>query len=270
MRPQRVASLAPSHTELAFALGAQSQLAAVTSYCNWPPEAGALLRLKGWANLKPAEVLALKPDLVLTSSVCQGDLVEALRASGLPLLHQDPRTLSDVTESFLELGQALGREREAQALVVTFEEGLAALARGIPEGALRPRVYVEEWQQPPMAAGNWVPALVRAAGGEPFLLPPGSLSRELSWEELVEFDPQVVIYSICGLGLTRAPEEFLKIEGWNLTEAARRRAVFSLNDDLFNRPGPRLIEGGKILQQLIGEVHWGWPRCESSQVRRLA
>jgi iron complex transport system substrate-binding protein len=268
-RPLRVASLAPSHTELAFALGAQAQLAAVTSYCNWPPEAQALPRLRGWANLDAAEVLALRPDLVLTSSVCQAPLVEALRAAGLPLLHQDPRSLDEVGQSFLELGRALGREEEALALAQTFQHALEDLSRAVPEALERPRVYIEEWHQPPMAAGNWVPALVRAAGGIPFLLPPGSLSRELSWEELVEFDPQVVVYSICGLGLKRAPEEFLKIEGWNRTEAARRRAVFSIDDDLLNRPGPRLIEGGRILQQLIGEAHWGWPRKDSAAVRRL-
>jgi len=120
-----------------------------------------------------------------------------------------------------------------------------------------------------MAAGNWVPDLVRLVGGEPFLLPPGSLSRELSWEELMEFDPQVVIYSICGLGLKRAPEEFLRVEGWDKTEAARKRAVFSVDDDLFNRPGPRLLEGGRLLQHLIGESYWGWPKVESVALRRL-
>jgi iron complex transport system substrate-binding protein len=267
---QRVASLAPSHTELAFALGAQDQLIAVTSYCNWPAEALQLPQLKGWANLKPEDVLALKPDLVLTSSVCQDSLVEALKAAGIKVLHSDPRSLADVSQSFIDVARALGRAGAGQALADSFEASLAGLATAVPEGAPRPRVYVEEWHQPPMASGNWVPALVRVAGGEPFMLPPGSLSRELSWEELLEFDPQVVIYSVCGLGLKRAPEEFLKVEGWDKTEAARQRAVFSVDDDLFNRPGPRLIEGARLLQQLIGETAWGGKKVESAALRRLA
>src|SRR6185369_3173785 len=96
-RPQRIASLAPSHTELAFALGAGDRVIATTSYCNWPEEALKLPKLKGWANLKAEDVSALKPDLVLTSSVCQGELLAALQKAGLPVLHQDPRSLSDVT-----------------------------------------------------------------------------------------------------------------------------------------------------------------------------
>jgi iron complex transport system substrate-binding protein len=266
----RVASLAPSHTELVFALGAQDQLVAVTSYCNWPPEAASLPRLKGWANLKPEDVLALQPDLVLTSSVCQDGLVEALKAAGIKVLHSDPRSLADVAHSFAEIGAALGRKKEGQALAEEFEYSLKKLAGAVPQDAFRPRLYVEEWHQPPMASGNWVPALIRVAGGEPFLLPPGSLSREISWEELLEFDPQLVVYSICGLGLQRAPEEFLKVEGWDKTEAAVRRAVFSVNDDLFNRPGPRLIEGAQLVQKLIAEVYGGGPKVKSRDLRRLS
>jgi iron complex transport system substrate-binding protein len=266
----RVASLAPSHTELVYSLGAQDQLVAVTSYCNWPSEAQKLPQLKGWTTLKAADVAALKPDLVLTSSVCQAKLLDDLKEAGLRVLHQDPRSLADVTQSIAFLGEVLGRAEEGRTLAADFKAGLDALRAAVPTDALRPRVYVEEWHQPPMAAGNWVPDLVRLVGGEPFLLPPGSLSRELSWEELMEFDPQLVVYSLCGIGLKQAPEEFLKVEGWDKTEAARKRAVFSIDDDLFNRPGPRLLEGGRLLQHLIGEAYWGWDKVNSPALRRLA
>lgn len=268
-RPQRIASLAPSHTELAFALGAGDRLIAATSYCNYPAEAERLPKLKGWANLKPEDVVALKPDLVLTSSVCQAELLAGLKAAGLNVLHQDPRSLDDIARDIQALGSALGREDEARQLAEDFQKGLTQLTLGVPSDAPRPRVYVEEWHQPPMAAGNWVPDLVRLAGGEPFLVAPGSLSREVSWEEVMEFDPQVVIYSICGLGLKRPPEEFLKVEGWDRTEAAKKRAVYTIDDDLFNRPGMRLIEGGRLLQRLIGEAHWGWDKVDSPSLRRL-
>ncbi len=268
-RPQRIASLAPSHTELVFALGTGDRLVAATSFCNYPPEAERLPKLKGWANLKAEEVVALKPDLVLTSSVCQGELLAELQKAGLNVFHQDPRSLDEVTQCILELGVMLGRQDEAKHLAEQFYAGLRQIALSASPNGPRPRVYVEEWHQPPMAAGNWVPDLVRLAGGEPFLIAPGSLSREVSWEEVMEFDPQVVIYSICGLGLKRAPEEFLKVEGWDKTEAAEKKAVYSIDDDLFNRPSLRLIEGGKLLQRLIGEAHWGWDKIESSSLRRL-
>lgn len=268
MSRRRVASLAPSQTDWLLALGAGERLCAATKFCALP-EDSAVPRLKGWSNLKAADVLALDADLILTSSLCQGSLVEALNAAGAPLLHQDPRRLAEVRSCLLELGGALGLSGEAEALAQAWDRGWAALSARIPAGATRPRVFIEEWHQPPMAAGNWVPDLVRRAGGEPFMLTPGSLSLEVSWEEVMEFDPQLVLISLCGLGLKQAPEQWLKIEGWDRVDAAAAGRVFSVEDSLFNRPSMGLLEGGRLLQGLIGEGFWGWPRVQDARLLRL-
>jgi iron complex transport system substrate-binding protein len=268
MKSQRIASLAPSQTDWLLALGAGERLVAATRFCSLP-EASTVPRLQGWSNLKAADVFALDADLILTSSLCQGGLVEALRTAGAPLLHQDPRRLAEVRSCLLELGGALGLSDEAEVLAQAWDGAWAALSARIPEGAVRPRVFIEEWHQPPMAAGNWVPDLVRRAGGEPFLLTPGSLSLEVSWEEVMEFDPQVVVVSICGLGLKQAPGQWMKIEGWNRVDAAAAGRVFSVDDSLFNRPSMGLLDGGRLLQGLIGESFWGWPRLQDSRVLRL-
>ena len=267
--PRRVASLAPSHTDLLLQLGAGDRLAAVTSFCDLPPERAQVQRLAGWSNLKPEDVLALQPDLVLTSSVCQAGLKLALEQAGVPLLHQDPRTLADVRASFLEVGRALDLDAPAQALARRWDEAWAAIRVGVPADATPPRVYVEEWHQPPMVAGNWVPELVRLAGGEPFMVPPGGLSREVSWEEVLEFDAQMVVYTICGLATAYAPEAYLKVEGWDRTEAAVARRVYSVDDSWFNRPGMGLLTGAKLLQDLLGENFWGGPRVENAGLRCL-
>jgi ABC-type Fe3+-hydroxamate transport system substrate-binding protein len=83
----------------------------------------------------------------------------------------------------------------------------------------RPRVYIQVGAQPPLAAEQAVQDRVRAAGGEPFLIPPGGSTR-VSWEELMEFDPQLVLYAVRGQGRAFDPSEFLGIEGWDKTEAA--------------------------------------------------
>jgi iron complex transport system substrate-binding protein len=268
VRPQRIASLAPSQTDWILALGAGERLRAVTRYCEVPADR-EWTRLQGWSNLKAAEVLALDADLILTSSLCQAGLVDALKRAGAALLHQDPRRLGEVRSCLLELGAALGLESEAAALALRWDEGWAALEARAPAGLERPRVFIEEWHQPPMAAGNWVPDLVRAAGGEAFLTAPGSHSLEVSWEEVMEFDPQIVVLSLCGIGLSQAPEQWMKMEGWDRVEAARTGRVFSVDDSLFNRPSLALLEGGRLLQQLIGEALWGWPPCRDARLRRL-
>ena len=136
-----------------------------------------------------------------------------------------------------------------------WDEGWAALAARVPDGAPRPRVYIEEFRCPPKAAGGWVPDMVRIAGGEPFLTPPGSGDWEVSWEEMMEFDPQLVLL----LGLDRAPEEWMAIEGWDRVEAAREGRIYSVEGKPFSAPGLDLLDGGRLLQALIGEAFWGWP-----------
>lgn len=270
MSPQRIASLAPSATEALLQLGAAQPVIAVTEWCPQDAQLSGAQRLKGWSNLKAAEVLALKPDLVITSSLCQAELMEALKREGLPLLHQDPRSLADIAADLRALGTALGRSGQGDALARRFEDGVAALRAAVPADAPRPRVYLQEWHRPPMVAGNWVPELITAAGGTPFLLTPGSISTEISWEELMEFDPQMVVYNICGQGLRFDPHELYSVEGWDRTEAARMRRVFSVDDDLFNRPGLGLLQGAALLQALLAECFGAGARVESLALRRLS
>lgn len=270
MTPQRIASLAPSATEALLQMGVAAAVIAVTQYCPQDDQLKGAQRLKGWSNLKATDVLALKPDLVITSSLCQGELMGALKQAGLTILHQDPRSLADVAADLRTLGQALDRTEQGETLARRFEEGLAALRAKVPVDALRPRVYLQEWHRPPMVAGNWVPELITVAGGTPFLLTPGSISTEISWEELMEFDPQMVVYNICGQGLRFDPRELYSVEGWDRTEAARARRVFSVDDDLFNRPGLGLLEGARLLQDLLVESFSGGARVESPALRRLS
>ncbi len=93
--------------------------------------------------------------------------------------------------------------------------------------------------------------MLLAAGAEPFNRKLGEISREITWEELMEFDPEIAVYSICGVGLNFDPGSFLKVEGWNTLSAAKSRRIYSVDDSLFNVPGPRLIEGVKLLRDLI-------------------
>lgn len=263
----RLLSLAPSHTEILFALGAESELVGVTSFCDHPEPALKLPRVPGWSTIKASDVLALKPDLVLTSSVCQESLRKELEQAGVALRHFDPRTLAEVAQSFAEVGVLVGKERAGKALGRLLLDGIEVLRR---QNQGRPwRVYVEEWNNPPMAAGNWVPEMILAAGGEPFNRRLGELSGVVSWEELMEFDPEIVVYSICGLGLAFDPASLLKIEGWRDLHAARSKRVYTVDDSLFNRPGPRLLEGVKILQELISEASGTGPPCDGARLRRL-
>jgi iron complex transport system substrate-binding protein len=261
----RVVSLAPSNTEIIYALGAEKQLVAVTAFCDFPAAAKQLPRLPGWSTIMAKDVLAHKPDLALTSSICQDELKAELEAAGVRVVHFDPRQLSQVSESFIQVAKLLGVD--GQKLSSEFSQGIQNLIQSRP--AKRLRIYIEEWDKPPMAAGNWVPELIQAAGGEPFNRELGLPSAVLSWEELMEFDPEIVVYSICGLATRFDPAAFLKVEGWRDLNAAKTARVYSVDDSLFNRPGPRLVEGGRLLRALMEEQAGGKDCAESESLRRL-
>ena len=262
----RVVSLAPSNTEIIFALGAEKSLVAVTAFCDFPADAKKLPRLPGWSTIKAQDVLAHKPDLALTSSICQAELKSELEAAGVRVIHFDPRSLSQVSESFIQIAKLLGVDGSKHS--AEFSSDIQKLIQSRP--AKRPRIYIEEWDKPPMAAGNWVPELIQVAGGEPFNRELGIPSATLSWEELMEFDPEIVVYSICGLATRFDPAAFLMVEGWRDLSAAKAGRVYSVDDSLFNRPGPRLVEGGRLLRSLIEEYAGAATIVQNDCLRRLA
>ena len=128
-----------------------------------------------------------------------------------------------------------------------------------------PRIYIQVKERPPTAAPPWLQDRVAAAGGTPFRLNPAFGGQDenaaVSWEELMEFDPQLVIYAIEGQGRAFAPTEFLGIEGWDKTEAAVMRRVYSVDEAFFSTPEP--------LKALLDEQFGQGPELEHPGLRRL-
>jgi hypothetical protein len=116
-----------------------------------------------------------------------------------------------------------------------------------------------------------VPDLIARIGGEAFLPTPGSPDLDVSWEEVMEFNPELVMISLCPpvAGLDFPPEAWLDIEGWNRVDAAVRGLIFGGGDCLFARGDEGLIKDARLLQDLLGEAFWGWPPCADVRVRRL-
>lgn len=249
----RIVSLAPSATELIFALGCGDSLVARTAFCDYPAEAQRIPTVGGWTTANTDAVVALQPDLVLTSTFLQQPVVDDLERRGMRVFHTDPRTLADVLESFESTAAALGVLERGKALRQRSEADLAILAS--PSSTFR--VYAEEWHQPPMAAGNWVPDLIALAGGQSFL-PSGERSRKVDLEEIQRFDPDVIILNYCGMEhlSTDAQRKYvLTREGWGALPVVQERRVHVIRDSLLNRPGPRLVEGARELHRVFEILH---------------
>jgi len=245
----RIASLSPAATEILFLLGRGKDIVCTDQFSNYPEEAKAIPHLRDHQKVDVADIKDHRPELVLTATVVQEKLAAMLKASELPVVHQDPRTLDAVYESIKALGIIVEKEKEAAELVAKMKKEFDAVRQKAKLLPRKPRVYVEEWHLPPMASGNWVPEVVAVAGGIAFPIKPGDLSREVSLAEVQAFDPDLIVISWCGAGRLSDKNLVLKREGWNSLKAVQQGRVRVIDDSLLNRPGPRLAEGA---QQLFG------------------
>jgi iron complex transport system substrate-binding protein len=243
----KIISLAPSNTEIVFAIGAGDQVIARTAYCDYPKEALKIPKVGDWVNPDLDEIKRLNPDLILTSTVVQEKLAEKLITEGLPVTHFDPRTLNGVFDSIHQIGELVMKREGAEQLIRNMEDEFHALMNTIEKK--KPRLYIEEWHDPPFASGNWVPKLATIAGAEYGLVEEGELSKEVSFEEIKAFDPDIIVLSICGV--KSSPELVYRRKEWSDIKAVKSGNVHAFDDSLLNRPGPRLVEGAKQLKKII-------------------
>ncbi len=239
----RVVSLSPSITELLFALGLDDDIVGVTKFCDYPLAATAKQKMGGWVDVDLVKVRAAKPDVIFTSTIVQEKLASELQSISMNVLHTDPRTLQSVFDSFVAIGRCVNKAAEADNLVAGMNDVLKSLKRSPSV-----KVYVEEW--PMTVSCNWVPDIVEIVGGIS-LGKSGIVSHLITTEDVKKFDPDIIVISWCGVS-TRVPKEKItEREGWKDLKAVKNNKVFVIDDSLLNRPGPRLIEGAKLLSSLI-------------------
>jgi iron complex transport system substrate-binding protein len=243
----RIASLSPAVTEILFNLGKAGQIVCRDQFSTFPESAKNIPVLNGHQNISIEDIHSYKPDLIFTSTLIQAKLAEELRTAGLEVVHQDPRTLDEVYSSIREIGVILDCERDALALDLQMRKGMNEVKKRARMLSRKSRLYIEEWHDPPMVSGNWVPDVIRSAGGESFPFGRGEPSREVSLEEVQKFDPEMIVLSICGGGSLVDSSLVTRRPGWEDLNAVKNGNIRVIDDSLLNRPGPRLVEGARRL-----------------------
>ncbi len=285
----RIASLLPSTTEIACALGFREELVGRSHECDFPQDVSALPpltepkldaeapsrviddRVKALVSdglsvyrVDAERLRELAPDVVLTQDQCEvcaaslADVEKALAewTGGRPrVVSLNPQTLGDVWGDVVRVAEALGEPARGRELA----ERLASDVTGIAERSMRirerPTVACVEWIDPLMAAGNWVPELVTLAGGTNLFGETGQHSPWLEWETLRVADPDVVVVMPCGFDLPRTRAELGPLvaqPGFRDLSAVKRGRVYVTDgNQYFNRPGPRLVDSLEILAQIL-------------------
>jgi iron complex transport system substrate-binding protein len=268
--PRRIVSYAPVLTEVLSYLGLSEHVTTVPEYFEDIPPVTDHKKPEYWFTMALGRAKSLKADLTLTFSIAQQDLYKRLKEKGFNTLHLDPLSLREIEDSFQQIGKVTGTQDAALHLSRDFAGGLAGLAERVKGSAYRPKLYCEDWTTPPSAPGGWYPELMSQAGAHYFPMLPREVSRVVKIEEMFKFDPEIIIFAVRGTqGVEFNPDEVLKRIGWNKITAVKKRRIFTVDQLLLNRPGPRLIEGAKLVQQILGQSFWGWPLASSEHVRKV-
>jgi len=283
----RIVSLLPSATEMVHFTGAGDTLVGVTHECDHPigvEKLPKLTRSKVDSSMSSVEIDAaisniltddgsiyaldaglleeLAPDLIITQGLCEvcavsTDLVHEA-ASKLPnppdVLSLNPTCLEDVFRDTVRVGEAVGRGEETRRKVETLRERLARVEEAV-SGLDRPRAGCIEWLDPPFSAGHWVPEMVRIAGGQEIFAEAGEPSKRITWEQVLEAAPEVLVLMPCGFDAERAVQEarnLPELPGWADLPAVESGRVWAVDaNSHFSRPAPRLVEGVEIMARIL-------------------
>ncbi len=252
MNYKRIVSCSPAHSEIICLLGRQDLIVGRTAYCNFPKDLLSEKPVVGsWIKLDNDLIEDLKPDLIITNNIVQEKIAKNLKEGGFNVYHSDPLKLEDIYLDILEIGNILNEKIRAQNLVDEIKLQLEQIKINKPSKVFKPKVYIEEWHDPPTVSGNWVPELVEIAGGDYGLIKSGKRSMPISIDKLFEYNPEKIIISWCGFGEKVDTIQVLNRSGWDLLDAIKNKQIFVLDDNLLNRPGPRIVEGTRKLQEIF-------------------
>ncbi len=249
--PERLLSLAPSNTEILFALDLGERIVGVTDFCDFPEEAKEKDKVGGFADPNIEKIISLEPDLVFTVSGLQDPVVEKLRDEGFNVFVVNPTTVDELPDVIRRVGRVTDVADNADELAGELEDRIAAVREKVAEAAGTPSVFYEVYSEPLMTAGKntLINDLIGVAGG-------ASLGNELdedypqfSLETLIEQDPDVYFAST---GSMSEPKDIAAREGWEGLSVSANDRIHVIDENIINRSGPRLIDA---LEQFAALIH---------------
>jgi iron complex transport system substrate-binding protein len=254
--PERIVCLTEETVETLYLLGQQHRIAGVSGYAVRPPQVRREKpRVSAFISADIPKILALEPDLVLTFSDLQADIVASLVREGLAVHAFNQRTVDGIFAMIDTLGAITGAAEAAGRLVAGYREKIAALRATAPPG--RPRVYFEEWDEPLISGIGWVSELIEIAGGEdcfPDLARCASArDRILRPRDVIAARPDIIIGSWCGRKFR--PEKVAARDGWAEIPAIRNGRIHEIKSTVILQPGPAALTDG--LDQLAAIIRSG-------------
>ena len=254
--PERIISLAPSNTEILFALGLEDRLVGVTEYCTYPEAAKDKPKVGGYSTVDIEKVLEIQPDLILAANIHTKEVIPALERVGLAVLNLNPKNLDEVLETITLVGKCTGVEEMASRLVTDMKNRIKAVTDKTANltDAQRPRVFYAIRSDPFYTSGSdsRIHELIVSAGGINIFQDLSGISVTVSLEAVIQANPQVIIAGTKMGGATPAFEYLKTDERLRDVDARINNRVYEVNVDIVSRYGPRLVDA---LEQLAKMIH---------------
>jgi len=254
--PSKIVSLAPSNTEIIYALGLEDKLVAVTEYCNYPEGALSKEKVGGFDNVDIERIVVLNPALILAEDLHKHEVIPALERLGFPVIALVPHNLEEIMDSIELIGRVTGAEDRAQQVVEDMSREIEMITdktNKIAE-ADRPAVLYVIWHEPMMSVGNdtRIHELIEKAGGINIAAIAGEGYPTLTLEEIINANPQVILVNEEDYEGGDISLQFVLNESrMAVVDAFANGQVYGINADLTNRPTPRIVEALELIAKMI-------------------
>ena len=287
----RIVTLIPSATEIVAFLGLKNSIIGRSHECDYPHGLNHIAKLtspkinvdgtsgeidkqinvilENSLSVYKVDVEKLKdlnPDYIITQAHCEvcavsfaevENIVSQNLKKNTKIISLQPNTLNDVFNDIKKVAKELNIENENNnKLIKTLDERLKNIEKLSSEQKNKPVVACIEWIDPLMIAGNWIPEMVEIAGGKNILGKSGNDSHWIKFKEIVNQNPEIIIFLPCGFNIEKTKEEVKKMfkqnNEWQSLKAVKNKKIFVADgNQFFNRPGPRLVESLEIFAEII-------------------
>jgi iron complex transport system substrate-binding protein len=249
-RPDRIVSIGPSITEFVFALGAGARVVGTDDFSDEPAAAKGLEKVGG-IKVNFEKVVSLRPDIVLIVKFSDGT-IEKLASAGLLVMVVDPQTAGDVARTATLLGRAVGAEGEALARDI--QKKVDDVRAKTAAATTKPRVYHEIDASDPtkiftVGPGSYIADLIEIAGGLNIAAKATSAYPQLSAEEILRADPEVIV--LAAADYSAKPDQVSARAGWSVISAVKNKRIGTIAPNLINRPGPRVGEAADAYARIV-------------------
>lgn len=245
-KPEKIVSLAPSNTEILYALGLGGKVVGNTEYCDYPEEAKDVEKVGGFSDPNIEKIVSLEPDLVLGTTMHEKHVAD-MEKLGLKVVLINATNIDGVMKDVELVGQITGQTQEAETVVSDMQEKVSGVQTALKDLAddKKVKVFYLMWDDPITTVGSntLISDVLITAGGVNVAADAEQDYPNYSLEVLVTKNPDAIVYTKMGSGTGLNPDTIKSKSGWEAISAVKNDRIYSIDDNLMSRPGPRIVDG---------------------------